>query len=111
MFTGPVLGAQDPVRFGVRIPREFWKVVAFLDAHAGELAAIAYVMSQGRYLDTGIARDLADFEMAQVPLIAVERRTGLRFDDLQDRDVYAGVDARFVRPIRRLADTRLPGQT
>lgn len=108
VFTGPVLAPNDPVRFGVRIPRDFWKVVAFLSEGSGRLAAIAYVMSQGRYLDTGIARDLEDFEMAQVPLMAVERRTGLRFDDLKERDVYAGVDPRFVRPIRRLADTRLP---
>lgn len=108
VFTGPVLAAQDPMRFGVRIPREFWKIVAFLHERTGELAAIAYVMSQGRYLDTGIARHLEDFELSQVPLMAVERRTGLRFDDLKDRDVYAGVDPRLVRPIRRITDTELP---
>ncbi|QSI28427.1 hypothetical protein GNX71_02045 [Variovorax sp. RKNM96] len=48
VFTGPILRADDPERFGIRIPRDFWKVVAFISEATGELSAIAYLMSQAR---------------------------------------------------------------
>lgn len=108
VFTGPIFSDQDPERFGVKIPRDFWKVVAFVSEASSELAAIAYVMSQGKYLDSGVARDLEDFEMSQRPLAYVEEKTGLRFADLRGRDVLDGADLSFVQPIRRLRDTRLP---
>ena len=108
VFTGPFLRQDDPARFGIRIPRDFWKIVAFISEATGQLAAIAYVMSQGRYLDTGIARDLEDFQMSQRPLAFVEAESGLRFASLQGLDVLAGTDLGFVQPIRRSGDTRLP---
>jgi endonuclease G len=109
VFTGPVLRTDDPERFGIRIPRDFWKVVAFLSEATGELTAIAYVMTQGTYLDAGVARDLEDFGTSQRPLSFIEAETGLRFDSLQGRDVLDGADIAFVQPIRRFTDTRLAG--
>lgn len=108
VFTGPFFSANDPERFGALVPRDFWKVVAFNSQSTGRLAAIGYVMSQGKYLDTGIAGDLEDFEMAQRPLAFIEERSGLRFEDLQDSDVFYGADLAFAQPIRRPSDTKLP---
>lgn len=109
VFTGPFFREDDPVRFEVKIPTDFWKVVAFISEQTGELTAIAYVMSQRKYLDTGIARDLEDFQTSQVPLAAIEMKTGLRFTGLSGKDVFAGADVAFVQPIRRLVDTHLGG--
>lgn len=108
VFTGPILRADDPERFGIRIPRDFWKVVAFISEATGELSAIAYLMSQGTYLDSGVARDLEDFGTSQRPLAFVEAETGLRFESLEGRDVLDGADLAFVQPIRRFTDTKLP---
>ncbi|MEJ1169177.1 DNA/RNA non-specific endonuclease [Variovorax sp. CCNWLW235] len=109
VFTGPILRSDDAERFGIQIPRDFWKVVAFISEATGELTAIAYLMSQGIYLDSGVARDLEDFGTSQRPLSFIEAETGLRFESLQGRDVLDGVDISFVQPIRRFTDTRLPG--
>ncbi|MEJ1162305.1 DNA/RNA non-specific endonuclease [Variovorax sp. CCNWLW186] len=109
VFTGPILRTDDAERFGIQIPRDFWKVVAFISEATGELSAIAYLMSQGIYLDSGVARDLEDFGTSQRPLSFIEAETGLRFESLQGRDVLDGADISFVQPIRRFADTRLPG--
>ncbi|WP_185868108.1 DNA/RNA non-specific endonuclease [Variovorax sp. DXTD-1] len=109
VFTGPILRTDDAERFGIQIPRDFWKVVAFISEATGELTAIAYLMSQGIYLDSGVARDLEDFGTSQRPLSFIEAETGLGFESLQGRDVLDGVDISFVQPIRRFADTRLPG--
>lgn len=109
VFTGPILRPDDAERFGIQIPRDFWKVVAFISEATGELTAIAYLMSQGIYLDSGVARDLEDFGTSQRPLSFIEAETGLRFESLQGRDVLDGVDISFVQPIRRFTDTRLPG--
>ncbi|WP_339526458.1 DNA/RNA non-specific endonuclease [Pseudomonas sp. EL_65y_Pfl2_R96] len=109
VFTGPFFQNDDPVRFDVKIPTDFWKVVAFISEQSGKLTAIAYVMSQRKYLDTGIARDLDDFQTSQVPLLAIETKTGLSFTSLQGKDVFGDASLEFVQPIRRLADTHLGG--
>jgi len=108
VFTGPILREDDPQRFNVSIPRDFWKVVAFVSQASGSLTCIAYVMSQGKYLDTGVAGDLDEFQMSQRPLSFIEAQTGLRFADLAGTDVLDGADLTFVQPIRRVRDTRLP---
>lgn len=108
VITGPIFSDDDPERFEVRVPRDFWKVVAFVSQATGQLAAIGYVMSQGKYLDSGVAADLEDFEMSQRPISYIEERTGLKFEDLQGRDVLDGADITFVQPIRHLHDTKLP---
>jgi endonuclease G len=50
VFTGPLLLADDPVRAGVRIPRSFWKVIAFVHDETRELCATGYTMSQDDFL-------------------------------------------------------------
>jgi endonuclease G len=108
VFTGPFLADSDPERHGVKIPRDFWKVVAFVSEATGKPASISYVVSQGRYLDTGVVRDFEDFQMAQRPLGYVESRSGLVFNSLTGTDVFAGASLETVQPIRWVHDTRLP---
>src|SRR5690606_15673351 len=50
VFTGPFLEDDDPMRFGVRVPRGFWKVIAFIHDETGELCATGYTMSQADFL-------------------------------------------------------------
>ncbi|WP_371763448.1 DNA/RNA non-specific endonuclease [Massilia sp.] len=107
VITGPFLRPDDPKRFEILVPRDFWKVVAFISEATGQLSCIAYMMSQGEYLDTGVANDLEDFKLSQRPLSYIEQHTGLTFTDLAGKDVFDGVDLTFVQPIRRVGDTKL----
>lgn len=48
VFTGQVVRDDDPeIKPGVRAPREFWKLVAMIDADRDALHATAYLLSQG----------------------------------------------------------------
>ncbi len=78
VFGGPVLAPDDRLYRGVRIPREFWKVLAFREA--GALRARAFLLTQA--LDRLEALGLEEFRVFQVAVPEVEARTGLRFPDV-----------------------------
>ena len=79
----PFLLADDPVRHGVRIPRSFWKVIAFIHDETGELCATGYTMSQEDFLrdeefvfgqhKTSQTR-IADHRTARGPVVRPARR-------------------------------------
>lgn len=46
VITGPVLRDNDPIRYGIRIPLDFWKVIAFVHDRTGKLSATGYSISQ-----------------------------------------------------------------
>ena len=50
VFTGPYFDDHDPEMYGVRIPRAFWKIIAFVHDETGELCATGYEMNQERTL-------------------------------------------------------------
>lgn len=120
--TGPVFAADDPLYRGVRIPRLFWKVVAWVGPAAaagggtdgdgtangggtGVLQATAFVLDQTPQLDDAhlhqitaqaLARDdippLGPFRTYQVPVPDVAALTRLDLGPLPGADVL-GVTA------------------
>ncbi len=78
LFGGPVLAADDRPYRGVRLPREYWKVVVFREA--GLLKARAFLLTQA--LDRLELLDLDEFRVFQLAVPEVEARTGLRFPDV-----------------------------
>ena len=104
VITGPIFTDDDPSRFGVLIPVEFWKVIAFLHKDTGELSATAYTLSQQD--DLVPARMFDDFEGAeQKPLSTIEERTGLSFGELTEHDALDG-DESLARPLTSLDEIR-----
>ncbi|MFI6425111.1 DNA/RNA non-specific endonuclease [Promicromonospora sp. NPDC050880] len=115
--TGPVFAADDPPYRGVRIPRLFWKVVAWAgpaprpahdaagspdDAGRRTLLSTAFVLDQTPQLDDArlseitaqaLARDdippLGPFRTYQVPVRDVAALTGLDLGPLPGADVLA----------------------
>jgi endonuclease G, mitochondrial len=86
VFGGPVFQDDDRVYRGVRLPREYWKVVVFREA--GGLRARAFLLTQG--LDQLRALELDEFRVFQTSVPELEARTGLRFPDvLRDADTLA----------------------
>lgn len=87
VFTGPFLSKNDPIRFDVKIPITFWKVIAFIHDETKDLCATGYTMSQKSFLSD----DQEEFvfgrhENAQVRIREIERRSGLSFGPLTDLD-------------------------
>ena len=89
VFTGPFLLADDPVRKGVKIPRSFWKVIAFIHDETGELCATGYTMSQEDFL-----RDeefvFGQHKTSQTRIAAIEKRAGVSFGPLAALDPFDG---------------------
>jgi endonuclease G len=90
VFTGPFLSDDDPIRFDVKIPRTFWKVIAFIHDGSGALCATGYAMSQDDFL-----RDeefvFGQHQTWQTPIHAIEQRAGVRFGELTSLDPLADV--------------------
>jgi endonuclease G, mitochondrial len=87
VFTGPFLEDDDPTRFGVQVPIEFWKVIAFVHDQTGELCATGYTMSQEDFL----SEDEFVFgahKTAQVSISSIEQRAGLSFGPLAAHDPF-----------------------
>lgn len=98
LFGGPVFAADDRAYRGVRLPREYWKVVVFRDS--GALRARAFLLTQA--LDRLELLDLDEFRVFQLAVPEVEARTGLRFPDVL-RAADAPVLPGLVGPRRPLA--------
>jgi endonuclease G len=106
VFTGPFLLADDPVRFGVQIPRSFWKVIAFIHDETQELSATGYVLSQEQLLaETEFV--FGRYETWQVPVASIERRAGLTLPGLADADPLADVEESTVAPLRHFRQISL----
>ena len=85
VFTGPVFKSNDPVRFGVKIPVSFWKVIAFIHDDTGRLCATGYRISQEDFLQEE-EFVFGAHKTTQVPIASIERLTGMSFGHLSDLD-------------------------
>jgi endonuclease G, mitochondrial len=74
---GPVFHNDDRVFRGIAIPREFYKVIAFVEN--GRLKARAFLLTQS--LNDLEALDLDEFRVFQVSLAEIEARCDFRFPD------------------------------
>ncbi|MFS8037787.1 DNA/RNA non-specific endonuclease [Xanthobacter sp. AM11] len=100
VFTGPVLGDEDPDIDGIRTPLEFWKVVAMEDAQGKRLHATAYLLSQGQLIrklledrDRSEAREgaslLGAYRTFQIMISDLAAATGYDFGPLTAADPLA----------------------
>lgn len=77
VFGGPVFREDDRMFRGVGIPREFWKVITFVEN--GALKARGFLLTQS--LEGLRALDLEEFKVFQVGLDEIETRCGVVFAD------------------------------
>ncbi len=85
VITGPFLASNDPVRFHVKVPITFWKVIAFIHDETGELCATGYTMSQKSFIGEE-EFIFGRHENHQRPIAEIERRAGISFGPLRDLD-------------------------
>ena len=75
VFGGPVFREDDRDFRGVKLPHEFWKLIAYVDA--GELKAKAFLLTQN--LDQLEIFELDAFKVYQVAVTEIEARCGITF--------------------------------
>jgi endonuclease G len=91
VFSGPVLADDDEAYRGVKLPRQFWKVVVMVK-ESGALSATGYLLSQAQLiagLEVAEAFSYGEYRTFQVPVGHVETLTGLDFGALRDHDPAA----------------------
>jgi endonuclease G len=109
VFGGPVFRSDDREYRGVKIPREFFKVIAYMED--GRLEARAFLLTQN--IEQLEVLDLDEFRVYQVTLQEVEKRTQVRFPralkaaDSFTEPLRSGLESPQERaPLRSLADIR-----
>jgi endonuclease G, mitochondrial len=86
VFGGPVFQDNDREYRGVLLPREYWKILAYVEQ--GVLRSTAFLLTQN--LNPFEALDLDEFRAFQVSTAELEQRTQLRFaDPLRSADAFA----------------------
>lgn len=105
VFTGPLFADDDEDYRGVKLPRQFWKVVVMVKP-TGQLSATGYLLSQESLLqDLEAEFGAADVEFSygayrtfQVQVARVGELTGLSFGTLESVDPMAsGLEAAQVQ--------------
>ena len=97
VFTGPYFAQNDSMMYGIKIPRAFWKIIAFIHDDTGRLCATGYEMSQDQSLPEeefvfGAFRSPQLNVATQVPIRSIETRSGISFAKLASVDPLAGGD-------------------
>lgn len=99
VFTAPVLDAADPPYRGIRIPRRFWKVAAWLETPAEgapALAATGFVLDQAALIEqsTAAVSRLGAFRTFQVPIADIAELAAIDFGALTEADIMPIAAAR-----------------
>jgi endonuclease G len=99
VITGPVFADDDPLRYGVRIPVQFWKVIAFVHDRTGQLSATGYSISQAAFLKEE-EFVFGAYETHQRSLSWIESVAGLSFGGLTAADRYGQTESPSRGPLR-----------
>ncbi|MGI8783006.1 MAG: DNA/RNA non-specific endonuclease [Acidobacteriota bacterium] len=105
VFTGPVFRSNDPLRFGIKIPRLFWKVIAFVHDETEKLSATGYSISQDKFLQPE-EFVFGTYETHQRSLKWIEQRAGLSFGPLTALDLFEDSDEAAPAPLRDFRQIR-----
>jgi len=92
VITGPIFHNDDPIKFGVKIPVEFFKIITFIHDGTGKLCATGYTVSQEDYLKNE-EFVYGEFKTYQVSIKSLEAKTGIDFGRLADIDPIKGEEA------------------
>lgn len=110
VITGPFLLANDPVRFEVKVPRSFWKVIAFVHDRTGKLCATGYTMSQDDFLPEEEfvfgQYTTPQHKTTQTSIRAIEEKAGLSFGKLADHDPLGQIEGIVDRPLSDFGQIR-----
>ena len=114
VFTGPVFASNDQKYRDIRVPAQFFKIVARVDD--GQLKVVALLASQADFLNRLPERlggerfdDLGRVRQYQTSVAEIESLTGLDFGRLRDADVFGDSETLDspLRPLKAFRDVIL----
>lgn len=88
VMGGPIFKETDRVYRDVKIPSDFWKIIAYVDNDDKKLKAKAYVLSQDDLLNDIESLGLDEFKLWQVSIAKLEDIVPLQFGALKDIDAF-----------------------
>lgn len=88
VFTGPVFRRNDMQYRGVKIPREYWKVVALITEN-GRPSVTAYKVSQSDLLKEDLEFVFGQYKTYQVSVKHVEKLASVDFGKLKQHDGFS----------------------
>ena len=99
VFNGPVFRSTDRSHRGLRIPKEFWKIVVYRNSR-GPLTALAFILSQeGLIANLPLeAFAVGPYRPFQIKIRVIEARTNLDFGILRPADPLEneGFESKFL---------------
>jgi endonuclease G len=103
VFSGPVLNDDDTPYKGVKLPKQFWKVVVMVKEN-GKLSATAYLLSQESLIENleEAVFSFGAYKTFQVPVSTIGELTGLSFGSLPNFDPIEGLESVGLREVRSL---------
>jgi endonuclease G, mitochondrial len=87
VIGGPIFRDEDVTYRNVKIPADFWKLIAFHDEDSGVFKVAAYIISQKELVFTELPK-LDEFHLYQVSLRKLAKETGLDFDEIIEFDSF-----------------------
>lgn len=87
VFNGPVLRANDRLHRGLKVPREFWKIIVY-ERNSGKSGAVAFLLSQTQLIKNLPLEEFEaeEYKPFQVQVKEIEARTKLNFGKLRTFD-------------------------
>jgi DNA/RNA endonuclease G (NUC1)/V8-like Glu-specific endopeptidase len=105
VFTGPIFKDSDPEFEGVKIPLQFWKVVALVGA-SGKLSASVYRLGQAELIEDMLEEAFKP-TTHQITIRKLEELTSLDFGSLSDYDAIGDEEAFGMKEIVSFADIKI----
>jgi endonuclease G, mitochondrial len=104
VFGGPVFQDDDRLYRGIQLPREYWKILAYVEQ--GQFKSHAFLLTQN--LNPLEALDFAEFRVFEVTIPELQERTHLQFSDkLRKKDAFAAIaEATDRKPLDDLGEIR-----
>jgi len=103
VMAGPIFQDSDSIYRGVKIPRSYWKLVAYRDSDDDRFEVRAYVLTQRDLLHDLEALDLDPFRLFQISLSKLQGETGLDFGELENFDTFAAGREALGPEVREIA--------
>jgi endonuclease G, mitochondrial len=87
VFNGPVFRSTDRTHRGLRIPKEYWKIVVYVKS-GGTLSALAFIFSQEGLIANLPLEEfpIGPYRPFQMKIREIEARTKLDFGQLRAAD-------------------------
>jgi endonuclease G len=87
VFNGPILRPNDRLHRGLRVPKEFWKVIVY-ERDSGKPGAVAFLLSQTQLIKNLPEEEFVaeEYRPFQVRVEAIEKKTKLDFGKLRKFD-------------------------